>query len=546
MQDLQEELRSLRRSKNAPNETRLFQLFQQFADETSVRANKPKVELCLRTCQNLKSKLDLRKRAPQYMTDVRVKSASDLRMTYSMVLMVKSCLEFKLPPLIWNWDATQFIVRVTATGAAVYILGADDDPTPVTAIGNSGLDFAIKWMFLGSAAGDAAPLVFIIAVPELPPGKWQVYEIRGLSATTDSGKIGYLVIGHDRHGTSDFFQWFLKNIVITTIVKTRTDNDLKDENGMWSETSVSCDGESIIMNEVFTNAIISELQDYEIILSKIAASCSHIHQAADMGPVFRALKAHLAAITRKGLSVENKLLDLRIMEALGKLEVEFNITLPAEKKDKFSFGLRTLVKTMKDLLTADLIMKSFERTGQCPVDFDKIIGQCYTSLDQEMRTHMSEHLAHDVPLFRAQGRLTEAQYEESGIPTLDDPDDKPRDERALQNERAVLLSHPKTVERRLQQVNSSLPLGNALMAPELSKQERKELQDAAKAVDRRKRSDEKKEADHKERENRTPAQKQADAVARKERTEQNRLNAAAKFQQQVALLEKHTGGPLQM
>jgi len=47
-------------------------------------------------------------------------------------------------------------------------------------------------------------------VPELPPGKWQVYEIRGLSATTDSGKIGYSVIGHDRHGTSDFFQWFLK------------------------------------------------------------------------------------------------------------------------------------------------------------------------------------------------------------------------------------------------------------------------------------------------------------------------------------------------
>lgn len=102
----------------------------------------------------------------------------------------------------------------------------------------------------------------------------------------------------------------------------------------------------------------------------------------------------------KGLSVENKLLDLRIMEALGKLEEEFNITLPTEKKDKFSFGWRTLVK---DLLTADLIMKGFERTGQCPVDFYKIIGQCYTSLDQEMHIHMSERLAHDVSLFRAQG-----------------------------------------------------------------------------------------------------------------------------------------------
>lgn len=142
--------------------------------------------------------------------------------------------------------------------------------------------------------------------------------------------------------------------------------------------------------------------------------------------------------------------------------------------------------------------------------------------------------------------LKEAQYEESGIPTLDDPDDEPRDERALQNERAVLLSHPKTVERRLQQVNSSLPLGNALMAPELSKQERKELQDAVKAVDRRKRSHEKKEADRKDKESRTPAQKQADVVARKEKAEQNRLNAAAKFQRQVSLLEKHTGGPLQL
>jgi hypothetical protein len=65
-------------------------------------------------------------------------------------------------------------------------------------------------------------------------------------------------------------------------------------------------------------------------------------------------------------------------------------------------------------------------------------------------------------------------------------------------------------------------------------------------VDRRKRSDEKKEADRKDKESRTPAQKQADAVARKEKTEQNRLNAAAKFQRQVSLLEKHTGGPLQL
>jgi len=89
-----------------------------------------------------------------------------------MILMIKACLEGKLEPLVWNWDGTQFVVRMTAAGARVYILDDDEDPTPVTAIGDSGLDYAIKWMFLGSAAGDAAPLVFMIAVPELPPDKW--------------------------------------------------------------------------------------------------------------------------------------------------------------------------------------------------------------------------------------------------------------------------------------------------------------------------------------------------------------------------------------
>jgi len=66
------------------------------------------------------------------------------------------------------------------------------------------------------------------------------------------------------------------------------------------------------LNEALTNDVVSYLKDHEITLGKIAASCSHIHQAADVGPVFRALKAHLAGITRKGVSVENSLLDLRI------------------------------------------------------------------------------------------------------------------------------------------------------------------------------------------------------------------------------------------
>jgi hypothetical protein len=366
VEDLLAEIRSLRRSKNAPNETHLFKLFQQFADETSLRANKPKRDLSLRTCQYLITKLGLKKRTPRYMTEVRVKSASDLRMTYSMILMIKACLEGKLEPLVWNWDGTQFVVRMTAAGARVYILDDDEDPTPVTAIGDSGLDYAIKWMFLGSAAGDAAPLVFIIAAPDLPPDKWQVYEIKGMSVTTDSGKTHYLCIGHDRQGTAHLYQWFMRSIVIATIVKTRSDNDLRDENGMFSEAHVNADGESAILNEALTNDVVSDLQDHEITLGKIAASCSHIHQAADVGPVFRALKAHLAAITCKGVSVENSLLDLRIKEQLAKIEEEFSITLGEDRKDRLSFGLRTLVKVMKDMLTADLIKKGFEKNWSVP------------------------------------------------------------------------------------------------------------------------------------------------------------------------------------
>jgi len=45
----------------------------------------------------------------------------------------------------------------------------------------------------------------------------------------------------------------------------------------------------------------------------------------------------------------------------------------------------------------------------------------------------------------------------------------PRDQNALQNQRAMMGTHPKVVERRVQKVNGGLDLGTALLAMDMPK-----------------------------------------------------------------------------
>ncbi len=62
---------------------------------------------------------------------------------------------------------------------------------------------------------------------------------------------------------------------------------------------VSCDGEAIVLDQVFSVETYGILRDADIDVGKIPASCSGILQPSDVSPLFRAAKEKLRSLLLK-------------------------------------------------------------------------------------------------------------------------------------------------------------------------------------------------------------------------------------------------------
>jgi hypothetical protein len=117
---------------------------------------------------------------------------------------------------------------------------------PVSLVGDDTLDIFIKWMHMGAAAGLAVPFVLLVAVDALKPDDFIVFEVPGLTYSAVPGTVGYLCFTKTRAGNAKFFEWFITKIAIPAVSDTRSFHKLK------SRAFVSCDGEAIVLEQVFS------------------------------------------------------------------------------------------------------------------------------------------------------------------------------------------------------------------------------------------------------------------------------------------------------
>jgi len=96
-----------------------------------------------------------------------------------------------------------------------------DDKTPVISAGEETLEFGIKWMHMGSAYGEAIPLILVVACDELKEDEYEAYQIPRMSHSCVPGAFGYLVFCKTRVGGPSFFRWFLTEIVVPTVSDSR-------------------------------------------------------------------------------------------------------------------------------------------------------------------------------------------------------------------------------------------------------------------------------------------------------------------------------------
>jgi len=67
-------------------------------------------------------------------------------------------------------------------------------------------------MDMGSASGEAVPIVLLVSIAELLEDDCFAYEIPGLSNSTTPGSKGYLIFTKSRAGNSAFYLWFSENV----------------------------------------------------------------------------------------------------------------------------------------------------------------------------------------------------------------------------------------------------------------------------------------------------------------------------------------------
>jgi hypothetical protein len=189
------------------------------AKATSAAKNRVYKGMTLQTMKVIESRCQVSKRRAQYISKARFEACSDPSMSYAMYLMLQIGTDGLPAQLIWNWDFTQFIYDPSETNLCWKVVSIyKTESTPLCTADNNSLNIAIKYMHFAAADGCCAPMVLMIAIPELKDGDYVVKQVPGLSQYNALGQVGYVLFCSSRAGNDAAFTWFLKEIVIATIV----------------------------------------------------------------------------------------------------------------------------------------------------------------------------------------------------------------------------------------------------------------------------------------------------------------------------------------
>jgi hypothetical protein len=433
--------------------------------ETHQRRNQnpKKKDLDARTVSRIKRDAKIKAKRFQTITAARKKACLDPRMTYSMWVMLLAFITTLWNVMKWNWGATQFLCKPAGTGALTCVVEDEDTKTPVTAVADNSLNLCVKWMHMGSAAGEVIPLVILIAAKEMDAAACEIIPINGLAYNGAVGQTGYLVFTKTRAGNAAFFRWFALTIVAPTINDSQDFHEAKNDDGTPMRAWVTFDREAIVLPVMMEQEVLDVFAVAGIDLGKIAASCSGIHQASDVALLFMAVKKRLLTLQKKLLDVSDIALEKKIKYAITLLETKHSeVSVSPDMRKKIVFSILSVVAAIKDVFKPRLVAEGFAATGQhvpeCSgsedntvslgISFEKVMSRCFTDFSPQELRHMREQAPAHAKIMQETGYLTEEQMDAAHIPNIVDVTNSvPRDQRPVQNNRALILLHIETVKR---------------------------------------------------------------------------------------------------
>jgi len=226
MMDIKAAVNQAQREKNPPTIQETRAIIVREANNTRKRHHEaPKPTYSDNSTRKAMKACEIVPRMPQKITTARLNACSDLRMSYTLYIMLKACTESLSPAMMWNWDSTQFITNTSGTSEKVCVI-KNAINEPVTAVADDTLPVAMKWFHMASANGEYAPFVLMVAIKELKPNQFFHYEVPSLSQSAHSALTGHLCFCKTRVGNDAFFDWFVTKIAIPTVASCRRINSI--------------------------------------------------------------------------------------------------------------------------------------------------------------------------------------------------------------------------------------------------------------------------------------------------------------------------------
>lgn len=216
---------------------------------------------------------------------------------------------------------------------------------------------------------------------------------------------------------------------------------------------VMCDGEEsqirIFQEQEIRDVLAEELVDF----GKTPASCSAILQSSDVSLFFKSTKQLLKTVLSQP-SYKSTMLQRNLKTAFTYYRQQRTTDLSSAMESKIIDSLQQICYTIHKSLNPDIVKKGYIDCGQdAPISldengyetftkYDKCMGKCTRKLSTNEYQVMKDQFIHFVLLMRNHGRITEAEMDEKNIPNYNncDSDKKPKDQRALHKQRAVIMN----------------------------------------------------------------------------------------------------------
>lgn len=286
-----------------------------------------------------------------------------------------------------------------------------------------------------------------------------------------------------------------------------------------------------MLNAAFRTAAITKFEDSNIELGKLPASCSGIHQAADVSSLFRSVKDRVLSNETNQQMFVNVVLQNNIAAAIAHFESKKSIRIGPDMCKKIKDACNSAVDAIQNMISPCKIRGGFSKTGQFPLCYDRVMGQSFTELTAEEHQRLLERSETDVEIFKVNGQLTEKELDDSNVPTIES---KIRDQLMIQNQRATLITNPKTCERHINRVNHGMPIGNAIIDCD-DKVEKKKMDEAMRRISKAQGNIAKKDAEKARKAAMTEEEKRQEKEDKKRKREEKKAADEAQLQQAYEL-----------